>query len=87
MASESMDPKSIVFYLHMKGWTARAIHDNLVAILGEKLTAYDTVTWYLREARINSAKTISLHLDESNEAILRLLKSFHPLLFNSTAPS
>jgi hypothetical protein len=31
-----MDQESIVLYLPRKGWTARVIHDDLVATLGEE---------------------------------------------------
>jgi hypothetical protein len=65
-----MDQRSIVIYLNRKGWMARVIDDDLVAMLGEEAIAYSTVTNYLRAARIIphdapfSAAT-SPHIDES----------------------
>jgi hypothetical protein len=91
--SESMHPKSIVLYLRRKGWTAREIHNDLVATLGEEVITYSTVTKYLREARINSADVTSflhatsLHLTSMNQTKLscKPLKNSHSLLFSSTA--
>jgi hypothetical protein len=50
-AFESVDQKSIALYLNRKGWTARAIHDDLVSILSEEAIAYRTVRKYFREAQ------------------------------------
>jgi hypothetical protein len=87
-----MDPKSIVLYLHRNDWTARVIHDDLVATLDEKSIAYNTVTRDLRDARINPSvatrlsDNISPHLDESDETILQALEEFpfYSLLFDSS---
>jgi hypothetical protein len=75
-----MDQKSIVLYLNRKGWTARVIHDDLVATLGEKAIADSTVTKYVREAQtgLDDAtalpEEISPHIDDSEEAVLRALE-------------
>jgi hypothetical protein len=50
-----MDLKSIVLYLHLKGLSVHAIHDDLVATLGPKAGAYSTVTRYLRETKLGTA--------------------------------
>jgi hypothetical protein len=81
-----MDPKSIVRYLHMKDWTASAIHDDLVAMLGEEAIAYSTMTMYLRDAQINSAyatpglETTSLYFISSH------LISSHLISYHLIAP-
>jgi hypothetical protein len=75
-----MGQKSIVLDLNRKGWMARVIHDDLVATLREEALAYITVTKYLREAQISPGNTIqlsdvtSLHIDDSDETILRALE-------------
>jgi hypothetical protein len=51
-----MDQRSIVLYLHLKGLSAYAIHDNIVSTLGPKDMAYNTVTPYLREAKLGIAQ-------------------------------
>jgi hypothetical protein len=50
----SMDQRTIAFYLRMKGLSAEAIHQDLVAILGPEAIAYSTVTWYLRTSKFAS---------------------------------
>jgi prophage maintenance system killer protein len=37
-----MDQKAIVLYLHMKGMSLDAIHEDLVRVLGENAVAYST---------------------------------------------
>jgi hypothetical protein len=41
---EFIDRKSVLFYLCGKGWTARNIHQNLPAKLGEEAIGYGMVT-------------------------------------------
>jgi hypothetical protein len=41
--------------LHSEGWAAPAIHDDLAATFGEEAMAYNKVTSYLCEARLNPA--------------------------------
>jgi hypothetical protein len=75
-----MDQKSIVLYLNRKGSVARVIHDDLVATLGEEAIAYSTVRKYLHEAQTGRddamplSEEISLHIDDSDEAILSALE-------------
>jgi hypothetical protein len=45
----------IVFYLYRKGFSAFAIHDDLVTTLGAEAVSYPSVTRYLREARSASS--------------------------------
>jgi hypothetical protein len=74
-----MDQRSIVLYLNRKGWMARVIQDDLVATLGDERIAYSTVTKYLREVQTGPdnatalPEKISPHIDDSDEAILRVL--------------
>jgi hypothetical protein len=75
-----MDQRSIVLCLNRKGLMAQVIHDDLVATLGDEASAYNTVTNYLRAARIiprdatQFSAVTSYHIDESDEAILRALE-------------
>jgi hypothetical protein len=75
-----MDQRSIVLYLHLKRLSAHAIHDDLVATLGLKALAYNTVTRYFREAERSTADVTidpepsSPHLDESDWDILAALE-------------
>jgi hypothetical protein len=75
-----MDQRLIVVYLNRKGWTLQVIHGDLVATLGEEAIAYSTATNYLRAAQIilrdatACSDATSIHLDESDEAILRALE-------------
>jgi hypothetical protein len=63
-----MDQRSVVLDLHLKGLSAHAIHEDLVATLGPKAVAYSTVTHHLREAKLGTAEVTldpepcSLHL-------------------------
>jgi hypothetical protein len=65
--------RSIVLYLLLNGLSDRAIHDDLIATLGPKAVAYNTMTRYLREAKpgtaeitldLNQVNLISSHLDD-----------------------
>jgi hypothetical protein len=47
-----MDQRSIVLFLAMKGLSARAVHDELVAVLVSNAIAYSTVTKYLRHSQL-----------------------------------
>jgi hypothetical protein len=49
------DQRSIVLCLHLEGLLAYAIHDDLVAALGPKAMAYNTVTRHLTFMRPSSA--------------------------------
>jgi hypothetical protein len=78
-----MGPKSIALYLDRKGWTARVIHDNFVATLGEEAVTYSTATRYLPEPQIDPAiatlppdqfRVTSPRLGQSDEATLRALR-------------
>jgi hypothetical protein len=79
MAS-GMDQKSIVFYPHLKGTSAQAIHNDLVVILGAQAPADSRVTKYLHTARFDPAKdplnsdTSLYYLDDSDRAILGALE-------------
>jgi hypothetical protein len=46
-----MDQKAIVLYLHMRGMSLDAIHEDLVRVLGENAVAYSTVTKYVRSKK------------------------------------
>jgi hypothetical protein len=75
-----MDQSSSVLDLNRKGLTAQDLHGDLVATQCEVAIAYSTVTNYLRATRIIPRDVItfsaapSLHIDESDEAILRALE-------------
>jgi hypothetical protein len=75
-----MDQRSIALYLHLKGLSARAIHDDHVATLGPKTVAYRRVTRYLREAKVGTAEVTidpepsSPHIEDSDRAILAALE-------------
>jgi hypothetical protein len=77
-----MDRRSIVLYLNRKGRTAQIIHDDLAAALSAEAIAYNTVTIYLRMARIIPPNATSLsaatpaHIDQSDEAILSVLEEY-----------
>jgi hypothetical protein len=60
-----IDQRSIVRHLHLKGLSAHAIHDNLVATLGPKAVASSRVTRYLREAKLSTAE-VTLNLEPSS---------------------
>jgi hypothetical protein len=46
-----MDQKAIVLYLHMRGMSLDAIHEDLMRVLGENAMAYSTVTKYVRSEK------------------------------------
>jgi hypothetical protein len=46
-----MDQKAIVLYLHMRGMSLDAIHDDLMRVLGENAVAYSTVMKYVRSEK------------------------------------
>jgi hypothetical protein len=75
-----MDQRSIVLYLHLKGLSAHAIHDDLGATLGPTAGAYNAVTCYLREAKLGTAEVTldpepsSPRLDDSDRDILAARK-------------
>jgi hypothetical protein len=71
-----MDPRSIVLYLHLKGLSVHAVHDDLVATFGPKAVADNTVTRYLCEAKLGTA---DVTLDPS-PSLPRLDDSDHDLL-------
>jgi hypothetical protein len=72
-----MDQRSIVLYHNRRGLTAQVIRNDLVATLGAEAMAYSTVTDYPRVTRIIPcdatplSATISPHINESDDAILR----------------
>jgi hypothetical protein len=43
-----MDQRTICLYLNRKGFSAKAIHDELVQVIGFDAIAYSTVTSYMR---------------------------------------
>jgi hypothetical protein len=47
-----MNQRSIVLFLATKGFSARAVHDELVAVLASDAIAYSTVTKYLWHSRL-----------------------------------
>jgi hypothetical protein len=71
-----MDQRSIVLCLYLKGLSAHAIHDDLVATLDPKAVSYSTVTRYLDEVKLGIAEATldpepsSCHLDDSDRDIL-----------------
>jgi hypothetical protein len=85
--AEFTDQQSIVLHLNSKGWTTRAIHDDLVAILCEEASAYRTMMKYLRETRISHGNTTTLSDSTSpligDEARISLWKN--PVLFSAAA--
>jgi hypothetical protein len=75
-----MDQISIFLYLKRNGWTARVIHNDILATLGEAAIAYGLVTQYLREAQIGPCESIASsdvtphHTDEEDAVILKALE-------------
>jgi hypothetical protein len=75
-----MDQRSTVLYLHLKGLSAQAIYDGLVATLGGEALPYSTVTKYVSKAQSNAAKlpsnpdASSPHLDDSDRVIWAALE-------------
>jgi hypothetical protein len=53
---DTMDQRSICLYLNRKGFSAHAIHDELVQIVGSDAVAYSTVTFYLRTSHWTAEK-------------------------------
>jgi hypothetical protein len=49
--SSSMDQRPIALYVSMKGLSVKAIHPELVQMLGAEIVAYPTVRSYLRTAK------------------------------------
>jgi hypothetical protein len=49
-----MDQRSICLFLAMKRFSAQAIHNELVVVLGPDVTGYSTVTNYLRQRHFPS---------------------------------
>jgi hypothetical protein len=74
-----MDQRSIAVYLDLKGLSARAIHEDLIATLGADAVGYSTVTRYLRETHFSpSTDRIPSDLlpempEDADEAILSAL--------------
>jgi hypothetical protein len=74
-----MDQRTIAIYLERKGLSARAIHEDLVATLGQDAVAYSTVTRYLHEIRFDPSTEAKASIeipqvpDDSDEAILAAL--------------
>jgi hypothetical protein len=70
-----MEQKSIVLDLLLNWLSTHAIHDDLVATLDHKAVAYNTVTCYLRDAKLGTAEVgldrepCSARLDDSDLAI------------------
>jgi hypothetical protein len=58
-----MDQKEIVLYLHMKGMSLDAIHDDVmrVRVLRENAVAYSTVTQYVHTEKFPPRMMDSLH--------------------------
>jgi histone-lysine N-methyltransferase SETMAR len=75
-----MDQPTIAIYLERKGLSARAIHQDLVATLGQDAVADSTVTRYLREIRFHPSTKAKASIeipqvpDDSDEAILAALR-------------
>jgi hypothetical protein len=44
-----MEQRSVCLFLALKGLSARAIHDELTAVLGCDAIGYSTVTKYVRQ--------------------------------------
>jgi hypothetical protein len=51
-----MDQRLICLFLAIKGYSAQAIQDKLVTILGSEAIAYLTVTRYLRQRQFPSVR-------------------------------
>jgi hypothetical protein len=51
-----MDQRTICLYLNRKGFSAHAIHNELVQVLGSDAIAYSTVTFYLRASDWTAGK-------------------------------
>jgi hypothetical protein len=66
--SGTMDQRAICLYLSRKGFSAHAIHEELVQILGPDAIAYSTVTYHLRVSRW-TAQTEERHSDPSPDVV------------------
>jgi hypothetical protein len=75
-----MTQRLIVLYLHLKGFPAHAIHDDLIATLVTKAMAYSTVTGYLHEAKLGTAEVTlkpepnSPYFDDPGRTLLAALE-------------
>jgi hypothetical protein len=63
-----MDQCTICLYLSRKGFSARAIHKELVQLLGRDAIACSTVTFHLR-ASCRTAQTEERHSDPSSDIV------------------
>jgi hypothetical protein len=63
-----MDQRTICLYLSRKRFSAHAIHEELVQILGSDAIAYSTVTCHLRASRW-TAQTEERHSDPSPDVV------------------
>jgi hypothetical protein len=52
---QKMDQRSVGLYLVLKGLSARATHEDLVATLGADAVACSSVTRHLRETRASAS--------------------------------
>jgi hypothetical protein len=57
-----MDQRTICLYLSRKGFSAYAIHEELVQLIGSDAITYSTVTYHLRASRW-TAQTEERHSD------------------------
>jgi hypothetical protein len=63
-----MDQRTICLYLSRKGFSAYAIHEELVHILGPDIIACSTVTYHLRASRW-TAQTEERHSDPPPDVV------------------
>jgi hypothetical protein len=78
--------------LRRKGWTTRAIHNDLLASLDKRAITYRTVARYLHDVQINFADATpashvtSPHLGSMNQIKLscEIVKNSHSLQFDSS---
>jgi DNA-binding MurR/RpiR family transcriptional regulator len=62
------DQRTICLYLSRKGFSAHAIHEKLVQLLGPDAIAYSIVTYHLRASRW-TAQTEERHSDPPPEVV------------------
>jgi hypothetical protein len=70
-----MDQKAIVLYLHMRGMSLDARHEDLMRVLGENAVAYSTVTKYVRSEKF-PLRTMDLLQTRSVSNPVLLIRQF-----------
>jgi hypothetical protein len=82
-----MGQRLIYLFLTLKGLSARAVYNELIAVLGADAIASSTVTKYLRQMQFTFILVDPTPKEPAtiviDQAILDALESIHSLLFGS----